>query len=126
QFLADHYLRAPYAAAQGARRHVGLLSWPLLWRLLPRGPAAELLVVRDGMLWRGPDPDSAARGAELFAAGWSLVLRHAERQDPGLAALAAEFEAELAAPVAIQLYATPGGRHSFGWHYDAEEVFIVQ
>src|SRR5262249_22517361 len=28
--------------------------------------------------------------------------------------------------VAIQLYATPRGYYSFTWHYDAEEVFILQ
>jgi ribosomal protein L16 Arg81 hydroxylase len=26
----------------------------------------------------------------------------------------------------VQAYATPGGFRSFGWHYDCEEVFIVQ
>ena len=26
----------------------------------------------------------------------------------------------------MQLYATPAGHFSFGWHYDPEEVFILQ
>ncbi len=26
----------------------------------------------------------------------------------------------------MQLYATPGGTYSFGWHYDFEDVFIAQ
>jgi 50S ribosomal protein L16 3-hydroxylase len=28
--------------------------------------------------------------------------------------------------VHIQLFVTPAGTHSFGWHYDFEDVFIVQ
>jgi ribosomal protein L16 Arg81 hydroxylase len=28
--------------------------------------------------------------------------------------------------VSIQVYATPAGYRSFGWHYDCEDVFIVQ
>jgi ribosomal protein L16 Arg81 hydroxylase len=28
--------------------------------------------------------------------------------------------------VHVQLYATPRATHSFGWHYDLEDVFIAQ
>ena len=34
--------------------------------------------------------------------------------------------ATLAAAVNIHMYCTPGSQYGFGWHYDAEEVFIVQ
>jgi ribosomal protein L16 Arg81 hydroxylase len=58
--------------------------------------------------------------------GYTLLVRHAERHDSRLAELAAGFERDLAAPVNVHMYCTPGGEHGFGWHYDAEEVFIVQ
>jgi hypothetical protein len=46
-------------------------------------------------------------------------MRHAEWHDAGLANLASEFAADFAARAAI--------RHtSFGWQYDAGEVFILR
>ena len=29
------------------------------------------------------------------------------------------------AAIDIHVHCTPAGEHGFGWHYDAEEVFIV-
>jgi ribosomal protein L16 Arg81 hydroxylase len=43
-----------------------------------------------------------------------------------LGELADSFSRAFAAPVNIHVYCTPGGEFGFGWHYDAEEVFIVQ
>jgi ribosomal protein L16 Arg81 hydroxylase len=54
------------------------------------------------------------------------VVRAAERNDPGLARLAERFERVLPGEVHIQLYATPAGTNSYGWHYDFEDVFIAQ
>src|SRR5437868_4150246 len=33
---------------------------------------------------------------------------------------------DFSAPVNIHMYCTPGGQFGFGWHYDAEDVFIIQ
>jgi ribosomal protein L16 Arg81 hydroxylase len=63
---------------------------------------------------------------QLVAEGWTLLVRHAEKHAPELAELAAGFAADFHAPVNIHFYATPGGNWGFGWHYDAEEVFILQ
>ena len=41
-------------------------------------------------------------------------------------AVAAAFARDFAAEVNIHMYCTPGDQFGFGWHYDAEEVFIVQ
>lgn len=125
-FLGEVYLSKPYSVGQGACRFVSLLSWDIFWRIVPQCDPSDLLVVRDGRLWPGPDPRTGTEGLEFFKAGYSLVLRHAERHDAGLAKLASDFAADFGAQVAIQLYATPHEHHSFGWHYDAEEVFIVQ
>jgi len=126
EFLREFYLHQPHSVAQGASPVVSLLSWDIFRRALPRSEASDLLAVRDGRLWRGLDPRTDVEAMELFRAGYSLVVRHAERHDAGLANLAANFAADFGAPVVIQLYATPQQHTSFGWHYDAEEVFIVQ
>jgi ribosomal protein L16 Arg81 hydroxylase len=125
-FLREVYLTRPHAVAQRGVPFVTRLTWETLHRVLPACDPRDLLVVRDGRLWRGADPGSRAEAEALFADGYSLVVRHAERLDAGLAELAEGFAADFGARVAIQLYATPQGRHSFGWHYDAEEVFILQ
>ena len=33
---------------------------------------------------------------------------------------------DFAAPVDVHLYCTPAGQPGFGWHYDAEDVFVLQ
>jgi 50S ribosomal protein L16 3-hydroxylase len=62
----------------------------------------------------------------LMETGVSVVVRAAERNDPGLARLAERFERVLPGEVHVQLYATPAGTNSYGWHYDFEDVFIAQ
>src|SRR5690606_27098688 len=40
--------------------------------------------------------------------------------------LAQDFAKYFQTDVDIQLYCTPEGHNAFGWHYDVEEVFIIQ
>jgi ribosomal protein L16 Arg81 hydroxylase len=61
-----------------------------------------------------------------MARGISTVIRAAEHHDDGLRRLADAYGAALPGEVHVQLYATPAGTHSFGWHYDFEDVFIAQ
>jgi ribosomal protein L16 Arg81 hydroxylase len=62
----------------------------------------------------------------VLVAGYTVGIRHAERHDPSLAALAEDFRQAFAAPIDVHLYCTPANHRGFGWHYDAEEVFILQ
>jgi ribosomal protein L16 Arg81 hydroxylase len=84
------------------------------------------MVVRNGCLARGVRPRSGEQLQSLLSRGFSVVIRNAEKHDTGLLDLCNAFARELEASTAIQLYATPAGYHSFGWHYDAEEVFVLQ
>lgn len=38
----------------------------------------------------------------------------------------AELQQDVAGEQRVLVFATPGGVNGFGWHYDAEEVFIIQ
>ena len=87
---------------------------------------ADVLVCRRNEQHAGPRPRSADEARRLVDDGYTLLVRHAERHDERLARLAAAFETDLAAPVNVHFYCTPAGQFGFGWHYDAEEVFIVQ
>jgi 50S ribosomal protein L16 3-hydroxylase len=125
EFTAAHFQKEPFARAATAAAAVPLLTWETVERLVET-PGRDILVVRNGRLSSEPEPTTAAETRDLFSRGWSIVLRRCERHDPALSALAGEFERELEGDVSIQIYATPARFISFGWHYDCEDVFIVQ
>jgi ribosomal protein L16 Arg81 hydroxylase len=88
--------------------------------------SADVLVCRRNEQYQGAMPQTETDALALVEQGYTLLVRHAEQHDPRLRQLASEFQAAFAAPVNIHMYCTPGGQYGFGWHYDAEEVFIVQ
>jgi uncharacterized SAM-binding protein YcdF (DUF218 family) len=55
--------------------------------------------------------------------GYTLGIRHMQPQDEGFAAMAAESETAFRGAVDVHRYCTLAGAL---WHYDAEEVFILQ
>lgn len=124
-FVARLLGREPVARPGRARAAVDRFGWDTLDRLLAI-PALDVLVVRDGREQPVPPPASGAALRSLLDAGIGLVVRRAERHDAGLAALAADLARDVPGAVHVQLFVTAAGTHGFGWHYDAEEVFIVQ
>jgi ribosomal protein L16 Arg81 hydroxylase len=124
-FLENHFLRLPLAMPGNAAPYRGLGDWDALEGILSHADA-DVLVVRDGAASETARPQNAAAAQALVADGHTVLVRHAERHHAGLARLGAEFARELAAPVDVHLYATGAGHHGFGWHYDAEDVFILQ
>jgi ribosomal protein L16 Arg81 hydroxylase len=123
-FLEQYFLKLPLAMAGGCRHLVELGNWDAVRHLLAQ-PDVDVLVGREGQPWQGPTPGpDDARG--VLEQGYTIGIRHAEKHHAGLAALAAEFAADFAAPVDLHLYLTPAGEAGFGWHYDAEDVFILQ
>ena len=124
-FLQEHYLQQPLARRSAAAHLRELATWDTVDRLV-ENPACDLLLVRDGKLWSGPRPTTAREARTLFADGYSLALRNPDRHDAGLAELGRTLSAELQGTVNLQVYCTPPGHGSFGWHCDPEEVFIFQ
>jgi hypothetical protein len=124
EFVHEHFHRAPLAVASRAEPSVPLLGWSNLRTVLEHAP--DVLVVARGDLLPVPPPRSLGALRQLMRRGIGVVVRHAERQDVGLAALATSFVAELPGEIQVQLYVTPSGTHGLGWHWDREDVFIVQ
>jgi hypothetical protein len=122
----ESFGRQPFAAPGGAALVTPLLTWDVLHQVLGAPPPIDLMTVRAGELVACAIPRGRHDVETLFRAGVSTVVRSSERHDPGLATLAAAFEAAVGGEAHVQLYATPGGTNSYGWHYDFEEVFIVQ
>jgi ribosomal protein L16 Arg81 hydroxylase len=124
-FLQEHYLRQPLARRAAAAHLSELATWATVERLVEH-TSCDLLLVRDGKLWPGARPTRAAEARRLHAEGYSLALRQADQHDAGLAELGRTLSAELQGTVNLQVYCTPQGHGSFGWHCDPEEVFIFQ
>lgn len=125
QFIDEYFLRQPFSLPQGASAFAPLGGWPRITSILSQ-PDADVLIVKEGQRWEGnrnPLPDEAR---QLFDDGYTVLVRHAERCDPEIAALAAGFERDFCAAVDVHIYCTPANHHGFGWHYDAEDVFILQ
>lgn len=125
QFIDEYYLRQPFSLPRGAAALAGLGAWPMVVAILSQ-PDADVLVVREGRRWEGDRNPSADEARRLFDEGYTVLVRHAERRHPQIAELAAGFARDFAADIDVHIYCTPGGQHGFGWHYDAEDVFILQ
>lgn len=125
EFVAHHYGRLPYSQGGGGDTLTQFGTWDFLGRVLAQ-PNADVMVVRRNQQYTGPAPVSGDQAERLASEGYTVLVRHAERHDQRLAELAAGFARDFAAPVNIHMYATPAEQFGFGWHYDCEEVFILQ
>jgi 50S ribosomal protein L16 3-hydroxylase len=125
-FLDSHLGKRPCAGTGTAFDALPLLTWETFGRVLSSDLPLDVLTVSGGRLVDGRRPTSLAQVRALLRRGVSVVVRGSERHDLGLAGLAESFERSLPGEVHVQLYATPGGSNSYGWHYDFEDVFIAQ
>lgn len=125
-FVKTHLNNQPYARPGAANAAVPLLQWDTFVNVLRSKLPLNVLTVKVGQMIDAPRPRSLAAVNALMQHGVSVVVRGSERHDCELSALASSFEDTLPGEAHVQLYATPAGTHSFGWHYDLEEVFIVQ
>lgn len=124
-FIEQHYLKLPLARAGGAEPWIAAGSRAAVEQIL-RQEGVDALAGREGKPWDGPQPPRPEHLDALLAAGQTLGIRRAHRHDAALAQLAADFAEALAAPIDVHLYYTPANEPGFGWHYDAEDVFILQ
>ena len=125
-FTREYLGRQPYAAPSTAAGAVSIFDWATLDSVLSRASPGDILVVVRGKLVNAPTPRTLADARALLKQGIGLVIRHAESYDTALAELGHDIARVIAGEAHIQLFVTPGGTHGFGWHYDVEEVFIVQ
>jgi ribosomal protein L16 Arg81 hydroxylase len=125
-FESNHLGKAPYARPAAAMDALPFCTWQTFADVLASERPIDVLTVAAGETVQVPRPRSRADMRRLMETGVSVVVRAAEQNDPGLARLAERFERVLPGEVHVQLYATPAGTNSYGWHYDFEDVFIAQ
>jgi 50S ribosomal protein L16 3-hydroxylase len=125
RFLDEYYTRVPCTRAGAAAGFTTFQGWPAVQAILA-GTAVDGFLAREGVMWEGgrlpPFPELRAQ----FDQGHTLVIRSAERHDAEIARLAEGFQRDFAAEVNVHVYCTPPQRSGFGWHYDPEDVFILQ
>jgi hypothetical protein len=115
----------PAATRVGAtQRPSSLFDAELLARILAT-PNVDAIAVDRGRLAQHAE-SALADIAASFARGESVVVRRAERHDAMLGAMASACATALGGHAHVQLFATPPGARSFGWHYDDEDVLILQ
>jgi hypothetical protein len=125
-FLHEHLHRQAFAAAGTAAAAGPLLDWETVGRVLSRAPAGDVLPVLRGRTVEAEPPRDLPALRVAMARQVGVVIRRGERYDAGLGGLAQAFARDLPGEVHLQLFVTAAGTHGFGWHYDFEDVFIVQ
>ena len=125
-FRARRFGRGPYAGSGSAAAAVALFQWQTMDRVLRSDRPVDLMTVAAGQLVDTAPPRGWDDVQRLMQQGVSVVVRGSEAHHAGLRALADEFEATFPGETHVQLYATPGGTNSYGWHFDFEDVFIAQ
>jgi 50S ribosomal protein L16 3-hydroxylase len=125
EFLQRHFTRVPFALPDRAARYTRAFA-DADFAAMVEGSRSILRIVRDGRLVLDHAHLSWAEAQGYHRRGHTLLVRHAERSSATLQALAEEFACLFHSPVDIQVYLTPDQSQAFGWHYDLEEVFIIQ
>jgi hypothetical protein len=125
-FLRTHLGALPYARPGSAVGAVPLFDWHVLDAVLAARPFPDVLVANAGRLADVAQPRHVSDVRALMKAGLGVVIRRAECHDAQLAQLARAFADDLPGTVHVQLYVTPAGTQTFGWHFDQEHVFVVQ
>jgi 50S ribosomal protein L16 3-hydroxylase len=124
-FVEQFYYRQPHSGRCTSAPQIALGSWETVATILAAHDA-DVMIVRRNEQRDVERPSSLEAAQRLVAEGCTLLVKHAERHHPQIAELAAAFARDFAAPVNVHLYVTPGDEFGFSWHYDAEEVFILQ
>lgn len=124
-FLPKHFTRLPYSRPDDAKDLADFLNWGVVQKVL-KEKKSILRIVKDSVLLTEGSNIEYDHAMEYYNQGHTLLLRYAERSHPLLKMLADDFSTSFKTEVDIQLYCTPEGNNAFGWHYDVEEVFIIQ
>jgi 50S ribosomal protein L16 3-hydroxylase len=124
EFLEAHLGTAPHARPAAARGARAYFDWAVFDRILR--VADDVLIAKDGRLVDAPAPRTLVEARALMDHELGIVVRKAERHDARMADLAGAFARDLPGEVHVQLYVTPAGTQTFGWHFDEEDVFIAQ
>jgi ribosomal protein L16 Arg81 hydroxylase len=125
QFLERHFRQFPFVSTVGSVDVVRPFGWDTVGQLL-ESPDVDWLLTREGVPISCERRPTATEAADLLATGHGLRFRHAERHCAAIGSLAMVFQRALAAPVDCHVNCTGANAVGLNWHYDAEDVFVLQ
>ncbi|WP_374029087.1 JmjC domain-containing protein [Bdellovibrio bacteriovorus] len=129
EFQTHYFQREAFAAPFKASFLKNTVSWSLL---------NEIFLSRHRNCWlpkAGCLPDEPHLNTGLlnyeqarqgFVEGRTVLVRHAEEAHPLMTLIGTDFKRLFNKPIDIQLYCTPAQQQGFDWHYDIEDVFVIQ
>jgi len=125
EFLGRNFTRLPFSVAGGASQLKHYLDWSVVERSF-KEKKSTIRIVKDGRMTEFNLDQDYAKAKYYYNQGHSIWVKNAERSIDILNDLAKDFSSSFYTAVDVQLYCTPEGHNAFGWHYDVEEVFILQ
>lgn len=125
RFAREHYGKQPFVMPGVVPEIMHTWDWDSLDAALA-SPAAEVQVVRRGESLSFAAPRSLAALRELFERDAGVALRNAERASERVRAIAAAIGEDIPGNQRVVVFATPGNTHSLAWHFDLDDLFIVQ
>jgi ribosomal protein L16 Arg81 hydroxylase len=125
RFIGEHLHRLPFALHGTAEFLTKLANWEVVERIILE-ENADLLLVREGDSRSLPDGWQPHDLQRAIHDGWTIRLRNVQNKCQSIRGLAATFEKTFRGPVDVHIYVTPPGKRGLSWHYDAEDVFIIQ
>lgn len=128
-FFSEHFQKKPFAMPFQTLFFRGLVSWSLIHEISEKGHN-DILLAKKGRLPRErhlrEESLCLVDLLEGFKKGFTIVIRHSERSHPQLQSLCEDFAKMFSCTVDLQLYYTPAQEEGFDWHYDLEDVFVIQ
>lgn len=125
KFLESNFTKLPFSYPHGAKQFTDLLNWEVVKNIINKKNSV-LRIVQDGRVVRDYVEMNFDEANSFYQNGNTLLVRFAEKSDEKLREVCEDFAESFHTKVDIQLYCTPEGHNAFGWHYDVEEVFIIQ
>lgn len=125
RFLKENWLRIPYSRPFAARNFVSYFEIAHLDEVAKEGKST-IKVIKQNQIVESQSRFPTGYLASSLKQAQSIVIRHAEKSLPQLEKLALNFTKTFNAHVDIQVFVTPPMEQTFDWHYDGEEVFILQ
>ena len=125
EFLKKHFAKIPFSKPDAAKHLIHLLNWDVVNHILKEKKSITR-IVKNGIVTQDYADIDSVKATDYYKYGHTLLLRYAEKSHSLLNNLAQDFSKSFLTEVDIQLYCTPEGQNAFGWHYDIEEVFIIQ
>lgn len=125
RFLAEYFHRLPLALPGVIARQLPLMTWSRFVSIF-RSPDVDWMAAQSGSQRSVPRQAEQETIETLIGEGCTVLVRHAERHDETLRDLASDFGLTFRAPVDLHVYATPPKHYGFSWHYDPEDVFLLQ